>query len=212
MSIIAILLTIVGVYCFLFFFWNRLKEDYTSHQIFSVGFLSLIGILSFYLITRFLILSHVEIPGIQESGILFYLGLIGGLIGFIVGLFKFSLRFFESFEALIVGYLYLALAVFVADTFISLSIPSLIGSTVVSLLITFFYFLETKYKNFTWYRSGKVGFSGLATIGFFFLIRAIVALKFSSVLTFLGRFESLIAAILTFLLFFGVYNLSARKD
>jgi len=135
---------------------------------------------------------------------------LGGLVGYSIGLVKFKIRFFESLEAYLAGGLYLILAVFVADAFVYLSVISLIAGTVTALLIILFYFLETRYRYFTWYKSGKVGFSGLLTSGLFFLIRSIVSLFYPFVLSFLGRSESVVSGMVAFLLFLAVYNLSQQ--
>ncbi len=211
MSILMAIIIFFGVVSFLYAFWNKLKEDYTSNIIFSAGFISLIGILVFFLITKFGILTRVEFGGIASTGVLFWISLLGGVVGYLIALFKYKLRLFESLEALSIGLLYLILSVFVADTFVHMSLVSLIGSAVIALLLILFYFLESRYRDFTWYRSGKVGFSGLTTVGLFFLLRAVVAFPFPFVLSFLGRVETLVSALLTFLLFFAVYNLSVKK-
>lgn len=211
MSIFAYIIIFLGVISYLYFYWNRLKEDYTSNLIFSSAFFVLIGILIFYLTGRFLILPNVDVMGFN-SGVLFWLSIFGSILGLSLGVWKYKLRFFETLEAYGVGLLYLVLSVFVSDTFINSSVPSLIASTVVSLLLTLFYFLETRYKNFSWYRSGRVGFSGLFTLGIFFLIRALVAIFFPFVISFFGKFESIGSGILTFILFLTVYNLSQRKQ
>ncbi|MEK7526352.1 MAG: hypothetical protein AAB546_02640 [Patescibacteria group bacterium] len=211
MSILTPIIVFFGALCFLYIFWNKLKEDYTSSIIFSVGFFSLIGMFIFYLLTRFLLLAKIEFADINSSGVLFWLTFVGGMAGYTVGLFKYKLRFFESLEAMGVAMLYLILAVFVADTFVGMSLISLAGSTTIALLLILFYFLESRYRDFTWYRSGRVGFSGLTTVGLFFLIRALVAFPFPFVLSFLGRAEILVSALVTFLLFFAVYNLATKK-
>jgi hypothetical protein len=93
----------------------------------------------------------------------------------------------------------------------NLSAISLLAAVATLILIVTFYFFETKYKNFSWYKSGKVGFSGLAVLGIFFLVRALVALSFSFVLSFAGKFESVFSGITAFLFFLGVFNLARQK-
>ena len=211
MSILGSLIFAIGSICFLYVFWNKLKEDYLPSTIFSVGFFVLIGVLAFFLSFKFLILPRVSLPQtVSPAGVIFWISLLGGLVGYSIGLVKFKIRFFESLEAYLAGGLYLILAVFVADAFVYLSVISLIAGTVTALLIILFYFLETRYRYFTWYKSGKVGFSGLLTSGLFFLIRSIVSLFYPFVLSFLGRSESVVSGMVAFLLFLAVYNLSQQ--
>ena len=212
MSIVYFAIVFLGVFAYLYFFWKRLKEDYTPLQIFSAGFYILIGIFMGFMVSKLLIAKWFLGFSLYEPGVHFWLSALGSFGGFILALVKFRLKFFETFEAYGVGLLFLVLAVFITDTFSSLSMVSLVGSTAVALLLVLFYFLETKYKNLRWYKSGKVGFSGLVTLGIFFLVRGSVALKFDFVLTFLGRIESLISLILTFFMFLAVYNLSGQKN
>jgi hypothetical protein len=212
MSIVYAPLLFLGVFCYLYFFWNRLKEDYVSLQIFSSAFYILGGILGGYLLSKFLVASRLMVFGVYETGVHFWLSVIGSAAGFAISIFRFKLKFFETFEAYGMGLIYVLLSVFVVNTFSALSIVSLIASTSVALLIVLFYFLETKYKNISWYKSGKVGFSGLVVLGIFFLVRGAVALKFDFVLTFLGRIESVISLILTFFIFLAIYNLSQQKN
>lgn len=210
MSILTISLAFFGVLTFLYFFWNRLKEDYTSNIIFSTAFYVLTGILTSFLILKFLVFPQIDFADLQ-TGLEFWLAILAGAIGVAVGIFRFKLRFFETVEACGVGLLYLLLAFTLSDTFGNLSIVSLAVSTGISLLLVLFYFLESKYRTFTWYKSGKVGFSGLTVLGIFFLLRALVAIFYPSVLFFLGKLESIPAGVVSFALFFAVYNLAKQK-
>jgi len=78
------------------------------------------------------------------------------------------------------------------------------------LIIGLFYFLETKYKKISWYRSGRVGFSGLTTAAIFFLLRAAISPFYPNLLTFSGSFEYLFSGLVAFILFFLVYNLAIK--
>lgn len=210
MSILRIFIVGLGVFVSLYYFWNRLKEDYTSNKIFTSFFYSFLGSLFFYLICIFFLVKFLG-SGFSASGVLFWLSFFGGVVGLVVGIVSLKLKSIETIEAAGVGFLYLMVSIFVADAFTSLSLISLATAVVVALCIVLFYFLETKYKNLSWYKSGRVGFSGLFSLGVFFLVRSLVAIAFPYVLSFLGKYEPMIASTTAFLLFLGIFNLSRQK-
>src|SRR4029078_9991371 len=116
MSIFALTIIFGGVICFLYFFWNRLKEDYISTLTFNSAFYILLGILVFYVIGRFLLLPHINFAGF-ESGFLFWFCALGSILGLLLGILRYKLRFFETLEAYGVGLMYVVLSVFIYDTF-----------------------------------------------------------------------------------------------
>lgn len=193
------LINLIGVLIFLFLFWKKLREDYTSNQIFSTAFLALLGIgIGFLISYKFLPLWW------------FWLELVLGGIGFTIGILKHNLRPFEVIEALIISLApWLALN-FLYDSVIKTSLPSFLAFFSIVCLITLYLFLDSHYKNFSWYASGRIGFSGLATLGIFFLLRASLAYFFPLVISFLGRVEVIFSGISAFISFLILYNLSRR--
>lgn len=198
--ITSILVNLLGAFCFLFFFWRRLKEDYPANEIFSTAFLMVAGIGAGAWISR-----------IYFPGWFFWTGLAGAALGFTVGHFKFRFRFHESLEAASVSFLPWLCLLFLRDSTQSASVVSLLGFLVTLFLLGAFYILDIHYKKFTWYRSGRVGFAGIAVGGFFFLIRAAVAAFYPYVLTFAGRIDALISAAVAFAFFLIIYNLSKSE-
>lgn len=200
---------LVGFLPFLFFYWRRLKEDYTSTQIFTSGF---------YIISSILITSLIFVLGVSRlihpsavfstSGLWFWGGIVGFMVGLGISIFRLNLKFFETFEAGILGSFFWLSIIFLINSVKDSSLVSLIGFGVMTLLIFLFFFLEGKYKKFTWYRSGKIGFSGLAVSGIFFFARACLALFFPFVLSFVGKLDALISGAISFILFLLLYNLS----
>ena len=198
--ILNISFTFAAVLLFLFFFWQKLKEDYTRNQVFTTAFYTLFGVGAGNIIANFF-----------AAPWWFYLGLVGGSLGILVGIFRFKLRIFETVEGGILGGLILILFAFLHDFTINKTVFSGIGSVVLILGIFLYFLLNKHYKHFTWYASGKVGFSGLVIAGGFFLIRSLVALKFLSVLSFVGSYETLISGVAAFVCFMLLFNL-ARKS
>ena len=145
---------------------------------------------------------------INKEGIWFWTSLLGGFVLFVIGIFRYKLKFFEAFEAFLIG------AVswfFIITFFLSLEkgdLKWLLYSASVFVLILGFFGLEKKYRQFSWYKSGKVGFSGFAIAAVFFLIRSVIAIISPDMLSFLGRIDAIISAIASFICFLVVYTLS----
>lgn len=189
---------VVSLLTFLFFFWRRLREDFEPPVIFRSGLLIVAGFAvgsatAGVLLPRFLPSSAIFSP----TGLWFWGAGIGLAIGFAISYRVFKLPFYESLEAAVVGFLF-------ASPFITREwIYEFISLCV-------YYYLRSHYKSFSWYKSGKVGFAGLATMGVFFLVRSILALVGGSMIVFtgIGKVEVVLCAALSFLSFFAVYNLS----
>ena len=141
----------------------------------------------------------------------FWANCLGATLGFILGRLKFKFRFFESLEAAIIGLLPWLSFIFLHDAISSTSLPSLLAFIVLLLIIVFYIFLDAHYKKLTWYKSGKVGFSGLTTLGVLFLVRTAVAAGFPSMLSFLGPIDSIITGVIAFTSFLLVFNLSRQQ-
>lgn len=133
------------------------------------------------------------------------------MFGFLISIQRFKLKLFEAFESVSIASLYLLLIIFLADALKNSSWSSLVASAIFVALISIFYFLESRYKKFTWYRSGKIGFSGLTSLGIMFLLRGILAIPFPFVLSFLGKVEGLVSSVTAFVLFLALFNLARQK-
>src|SRR3989344_4643198 len=91
------------------------------------------------------------------------------------------------------------------------STSSLVASVFILLLILIYLFSDAHYRKFTWYKSCRIGFSGLTVAGLFFLTRSLVALAFDNVLSFVGKTEIYISALLAAVSFFTVFSLSKKE-
>lgn len=198
---------LVGILGFLFLFWRRLKEDYTSDQIFTFGFILsgglILGSLLAFFIGAKITTSQIFIP----AGLWFWGAFIVGTICFRVFL---KTRFFETLEAAGIGFLFWFFALFLITSLKTPNIPSLLFACFSGALLPLFFFLDNQYKSFRWYKSGKVGFAGLVVLTLFFLGRSIVALINPSMLSFIGKADAIISIIVSFLFFLSLYNLSGR--
>lgn len=194
--LINILTLILGVFFTLFIFWKRLRDDYASGIIFNSLFIIFAVFFASYLI------SSNFFPGW-----FFWIELAGVSIGLAIAVYRNKIRFYESLEALIFSFLPWVALTFLKDSVKNLSLFSFVAFAVMLVLIFVFYFVDTHYKNFTWYKSGKIGLSGLAVLFLFFLIRSAIAIFFPSVLSFSGNIEPYLSGIFALISLVMIFNL-----
>ena len=192
--------SLVGILILLFLLWKRLKEDYSYEKIFNLGILILIGLLIGFLVSKKFLPSYW-----------FFIEIIGILIGFTVGIIKLKLSFFESFEALVIGLLPWLTLFFLSDSIKNSNLSSFLAFWVSLICIFVFFLVDSYYRGFSWYKSGRVGFSGLFIAGIFFLIRALISLFFPNVVSLSGAFEIYISGTLAFTFFLLLFNLSRSQ-
>lgn len=210
---LLVLANIGGSIVFLFFLWKRLHEDYPASKVFSSGFYVIGGILIGFVLALVLITPHVpKLYFFDPKGLWFWGSLIGAGVALSFSLIHFKMRFFEGLEAGSLGLLIWFFLILLSYSLIYKNTLVLIFSIIVAALVFLFFFLDKRYKSFNWYRSGKVGFSGLTLLALFFLVRAGIAIANPSMLSFIGKIDSLISAILSFIFFLGIYNLSKRYE
>lgn len=199
MLVNAILISL-GILGYLFFVWRRLKDDYSANVVFST---SLIILSSSFVLSG--IFTHFA------SGLWFWGGIVGILVSFGISVYKYKLKFYESLEAFGIGFFIILSMIFLADSIIASSISSLGFFLVILALIILFFVMEMKYKDLSWYKSGKVGFSGLFILGIFFVIRSLIAIVYPHVLSYLVTFsllDAILSALVGLAMFLVLYKLS----
>lgn len=184
---INVLITFLSVILSLFIFWKRLKEDYSSEIIFSSIFIVYISFAASYFVAKYFLPNFY-----------FWVEVLGVGLGISLAIFRSKIRFFETLEALVLSALPVLSLYFLMDSVKNSSFFSFIAFIVILILVFVFYFVDTHYKSFTWYKSGKVGLSGLLTLFLFFLIRGTIAIFFPSVLSFSGDAEAYISGAMSF--------------
>ncbi len=198
---ISILLKFLGILIFLFIFWKRLKEDYAAEIIFRSAFNVLVGILVAWL---------VSVRFFPEWFL--WVEFLGAIVGLTVSFFKLRVRFYETLEALIISSLPWISLMFLNNSVSGSSFGSFIAFLVVLVMILVYYFIDSHYKEFLWYKSGKIGFSGLTTLALIFITRSVLALFGIHVLSFVSKFEALMSGAGAFLVFLLIFNLGRISE
>ena len=121
---------------------------------------------------------------------------------------KYNFKVFEAVDAYVLSSLSL-LTIFL----FRLGITDFGFSSGITLFICIFsviafFFVDKNYKKFTWYRSGKVGFTGLAVLSLFFFIKGVVALFINDMVLFLGNPDYYISFTLVLVCVFIIHKLS----
>lgn len=199
-GMLSIFFNIFGVLVFLFVFWKRLKEDYASKMIFTSSFYMLVGLFAGKLVSFYFFPLWW-----------FWSGFLGVSLGFVLGVLRFKLRAFEAIDAAVPGLLLWFSFLFLGNAISFSSLSSLIASAFLVVLTVLYFVLDGHYKSFAWYKSGRIGFSGLTVLGVFFLARAVVAATFHNVLSFVGTLDIIISAVAAFASFLTVFNLARKR-
>lgn len=199
--LIDIIFTFVAAVAYLFFFWKKLKEDYTQNQIFTTGFYCLSGVA----------FSSIMADNFAPNW-WFWASLLGSFAGMVLGLLRFKLRFFETLEAWVIANIVIAFIVVLSEWVKTAHLAEGFALFVVGLLFFLFLFLDSHYKKFTWYKSGKIGFTGLSVLGIFFIIRSLVALTEVSMVSFVGKVDAILSAVVAFASFLTLFNLARLKQ
>lgn len=197
-------LFLAGSFLFLFIYWKRLREDYSSELIFSSAISFILAILAGLLLSLFLSGAISQSSVFIPSGLWFWGCFLGFVFGYLVSVKKFKLRSVETFEGgAIAAAPWLLLAYLIAQAFLFFA--------VVLFLLLVFYVLEKKYKSFQWYKSGRKGFSGFATLAAYFVVRGVASILAPNTFSLIGKVDLLPSAISAFLLLFSLYNLSEES-
>lgn len=192
-------LFLLGFLLFSFFFWRKLKEDYLESQIFTSIFIILGTVL------LLLLISLKFFPAWW-----FWMAFLGFILGLGLATSRFRLRFYETLEAGIVSAFPWLACAFFYDGIKNSSWFSLAYFIFILLFLVLYQTLNVRYKDFGWYKSGKIGFAGLTTLGVFFLTRGVIAILFPFVLSFVGELEAIVSGTMAFLVFLAVFNLSKK--
>jgi len=190
----VVIANILGVFLFLYLYWKRLKEDYSAEKIFNSGFIVLSGIF-----------LGMAISKIFPNVYWFWIIILNIVIVEVINFFKLKIKFFESLDALVISLLPWLSLYYLSTSISTSNLLSFLAFWVCLLLIFLFFLFNNFYRTFSWYKSGRVGFSGVVVLGVFFGIRFISSIFISNVVSFAGTLEPFISGtffVCTFLLLF----------
>jgi len=190
---------VFGMLLFIYLFWRRLKEDYSSDIIFSTALTTLLGLGVALFIALYVFPKYW-----------FWITFVGASIGMLVGVVKYNLRIYEVIEGMVISLLPWLGLVYLVMAVSSRSAIMLVGFAIVLLCLVIYGVLNKYYRGFSWYKSGKVGFAGITTLGVYFLARAVVAIASSDMLSFIGKYEVVVSALATFVCFAALFRLSKK--
>lgn len=192
---------LTGAVVFLFIFWKRLKEDYSAEIVFRVAFNILVGVAFGYLISfKFF-----------QEGFLWF-EFVGALAGLGMACYRFKVRFYETLESMVIGLLPWMSFIFLKNSVVQSSFVSFSAFLIILVLIFLSHFFDQHYRNFSWYRSGKIGFSGLAVLVSIFIIRLGVAMVGVPVISFLRNYEAVISTVAASVGLILLFNLGRQKE
>src|SRR3989344_7588111 len=102
--------------------------------------------------------------------------------------------------------------VFLMDSVINFSFSSFAGFLTTLVMIFVYYYFDQHYKNFSWYKSGKLGFSGLAVLTLIFITRALLAIFTDGVLSFVSKYEVIASGLGTVIALLLIFRLGKTKE
>lgn len=186
---------------FLYIFWKRLKEDYSSDIVFQTAGTILLAMGAGLLVSKLFLPVWF-----------FWISLAGSFLGMGLMIVKLKLRFYEIFESFILAVMPAISLMFFKDSIINSSLNSFLAFVGSLVLIFLAYYIDLNYKSFSWYKSGKIGFTGLSIAGVFFLIRTVIAIVGLNMLSCVGKIEALISGVVTVIIVGLLINLSRKKE
>lgn len=191
---------LAGTVVFLFIFWKKLKEDYSSEIIFKTALSLFIGAAILWILaTKFFVQWFL------------FAGISGAILGLWFSVVYFKVRFYETLDALVIGSLPWLSFFFLSDSVVNFSLSSFLGFLVILIFIFIFHYLGVHYKEFPWYKSGRIGFAGLTILALVFLVRSVIAIIGIPVLSFVDlRYEAVVSGSLVFICFLALYNLGRQ--
>jgi hypothetical protein len=188
-----VIANLLGIFFFLYLVWKKLKEDYTPEKIFSLCFTAIFALLVG------VIVSKNFLPEFW-----FWIEALFVSISFAVAIKRQKIKSFEGFGALAIGFMPWLSLYFLAVSIKNSSLSSFLAFWISLFCVALFFFLNSQYRKFTWYKSGRVGFSEVVTVIVFLILRAILLRN--------NIFELYLSGTVVFLLFLVLLHLNKNEN
>lgn len=192
---------LLGFLLFFFLFWKRLKEDYHYEKIFNLGFVVIFGLITGLIISRFIFQSYW-----------YWISTISILVFYFIYISRQKIKFFESFEVLIISFLPWVSLFFLTDSVQKSSLSSFLLFWVTLIAIFIFFLVNSQYRKFTWYKSGRVGLAGLSACLFYYISRIIIFLIYPQSTSLVPLYEIYFSSTFTLVIFLLTYKLFISKE
>ena len=183
----------------LFILWKKLRDDYIASQIFSLGFGIYFSLVAGFLLFHFFKFSYSEWFIVAAPVVVvLYLSSRG------------RMRLNELVNALAPLlyvsniYYYLMLVILRNNYF------GLIGVFLSVFFLVIYFLLEKNYKKLQWYKSGKIGFSGLFVLSVYFFMNSALAILIPDMVFFSGKINAIISMLLGLIFAFALTRLSKK--
>lgn len=196
-----VIANILGVFILFYFLWRTLKDDYQYEKIFNLAFICLFGVLISAIISTYL-----------QNQYWFWVSVLFVVSGFLIAIKKQRMKFYESFDGLVVAVLPWLSFVYLSDSISKSSLSSFIFFWMTLVCVFVYFFITTHYRSFTWYKSGRVGLAGILTLILFIIFRIVVAIFFPKNVLIVPNFDIYISGSSALLLILLLYNLSRNKE
>lgn len=192
---------IVGLTLFFFLFWKRLKDDYHYEKIFNLGFIVVIGLVVGLLFSRLFFQSYWH-----------WISTISVFVFYFIYITRQKIKFFESFEVLVISFLPWISLVFLSDAINKSSLSSFLLFWVTLIAIFLYFLINSQYRKFTWYKSGRVGLAGLVTGLFYFFSRIVLSLIYPQSISLVPKFEIYYSSAFALVFFLLTYKLFTSNE
>ncbi len=187
---------IFGLTIYLFLMWKTLKDDYLYEKIFNLSF----GIL-FSVVLGYAILNFVPVD------YWFWVILIVSASTLVFLTARLRMKSFETLEAYSISFLPWLSLYFMNNAILYSKLTSFIAFWFVLFCIFLYFFLKSHYRSYSWYKSGRVGFSGVAVLLFLFLTRFISSFFNIDIISYAPKYEIFLNGSSSLLLVLLMYNL-----
>lgn len=132
------------------------------------------------------------------------------MIGLLISSLRYKMKFFEIYNSMFMGFLLVFSILCLRNSVVNSDLNSFLEFVFIIILIGLGHFLDLKYRNFGWYKSGRVGLSAVLISLLFFLSRGITSIFLPSLYSLTVGFEVYFCFLTTLIFILLTYNLTYK--